>query len=150
MEPPPTATPNYIDAGVWTRGATGINTERSAATTSDGSGATDLKTQTYFSGYQVGSDLGMFNIQNTGWNLHGGITGGEYVASTGEVNFGGSFTNYAVPFLGLYAAALGHGFFPVYVLLRHDFWEGDVTSSAAGLTNARMDGHANAVTAEAG
>ena len=32
--------------------------------------APDLKTQTRFMGYQVGSDLGMFNIQNTGWNLH--------------------------------------------------------------------------------
>jgi fibronectin-binding autotransporter adhesin len=146
---PATATPNQIDGGVWNRDATGMNTERSVATTSLDSGATDLKTQTRFMGYQVGSDLGMFNIQNTGWNLHGGITGGEYVASSGELNFGGSSSNYTVPFLGLYAAATGHGFF-ADVLLRHDFWQGNVSDSTAGLTGARMNGNGNAVTAEAG
>ena len=146
---PATATPNQIDGGVWNRDATGMNTERSVATTSLDSGATDLKTQTRFMGYQVGSDLGMFNIQNTGWNLHGGITAGEYVASSGELNFGGSSSNYTVPFLGLYAAATGHGFF-ADVLLRHDFWQGNVSNSTAGLTGARMNGNGNAVTAEAG
>ena len=149
LSAPATATPNQIDGGVWTQVAAGINTERSVATTSEVSGATDLKTRTYFSGYQVGSDLGMFNIQNTGWNLHGGITGGEYVASTGELNFGGASSRYTVPFLGLYAAATGRGFF-ADVLVRHDFWHGDVTSAGAAITNARMDGNANAVTAEAG
>ena len=149
LSAPATATPNQIDGGVWTRVAAGMNTERSVATTSEVSGASDLKTRTYFSGYQVGSDLGMFNIQNTGWNLHGGITGGEYVASTGELNFGDGSSSYTVPFLGLYAAATGHGFF-ADVLVRHDFWQGDVTSAGAAITNARMDGNANAVTAEAG
>ena len=149
LSAPATATPNQIDGGVWTRVAAGINTERSVATTSEVSGSSDLKTRTYFSGYQVGSDLGMFNIQNTGWNLHGGITGGEYVASTGELNFGDGSSRYTVPFLGLYAAATGHGFF-ADVLVRHDFWHGDVTSAGAAITNARMDGNANAVTAEAG
>ena len=145
---PATTTPNQIDGGVWNRDAAGFNNERSVSTTSQ-SGATDLKTQTRFMGYQVGSDLGMFNIQNTGWNLHGGITGGEYVASSGELNFGGSSSNYTVPFLGLYAAATGHGFF-ADVLLRHDFWQGNVSDSTAGLTGARMNGNGNAVTAEAG
>jgi len=146
---PATATPNQVDYGVWTREGTGMNTERSVATTSLVSGQSDLKTSTHFAGFQVGSDAGVFNIQNSGWNLHFGITGGEYVASTGEENFGGAYSNYMVPFLGLYAAATGHGFF-ADVLVRHDFWEGDVSAAGAGLTNARMNGDANAVTAEAG
>ena len=142
-------TPNQLDAGVWTRGATGMNTDRSVATASAVTGSADLKTQTHFSGYQVGSDLGLFNIQNTGWNLHGGITAGEYVASSGEINLPGASSTYTVPFLGLYVAATGHGFF-ADVLVRHDFWQGDVTASGAGLFSARMDGHANALTAELG
>jgi outer membrane autotransporter protein len=44
---------------------------------------------------------------------------------------------------------LGHGFF-ADVMVRHDFWQGAVTSLAASLTNARMNGGANALTAEAG
>ena len=146
---PASSAPNQVDGGVWTRGATGMNTERSVVTTSAVSGASDLKTQTHFSGSQVGSDLGMFNIQNTGWNIHGGITAGEYVASSSEANFGDGFSNFTVPFLGLYAAATGHGFF-ADVLVRHDFWRGEVTSAGAALTNAGMDGQGNAVTAEAG
>ena len=73
---PPNVTPNQIDAGVWTRGGSGMNTEHSVATDSLGSVPTNLTTQTHFGGAQVGSDLGVFNIQNTGWNLHGGVTGG--------------------------------------------------------------------------
>jgi fibronectin-binding autotransporter adhesin len=146
---PSTTTPNQIDAGVWTRGATGMNTEHSNVTTSLDAGSSELKTQTHFSGTQVGSDLGMFNIQNTGWNLHAGITAGEYIASSSEANFSDGFSNFTVPFLGVYAAATGHGFF-ADVLLRHDFWQGEVTSQGALLTNARMNGAGNAVTAEAG
>jgi fibronectin-binding autotransporter adhesin len=147
---PATATPNQIDSGVWTRGATGMNNERSVVTASLEPGApSDLKTETHFSGYQVGSDVGMFNIQNTGWNLHAGITGGEYAAESSEANFSDGFSSFTVPFLGVYAAATGHGFF-ADVLVRHDFWRGEVTSAGALLTNAQMDGHGNAVTAEAG
>ena len=91
----------------------------------------------------------MFNIQNTGWNLHAGITAGEYVASSSEANFGDGNSNFTVPFLGFYAAATGHGFF-ADVLVRHDFWHGEVSSAGAVLANAPMDGHGNAVTAEAG
>jgi hypothetical protein len=146
---PPKVTPNQIDAGVWTRGATGMNTEHSAVTDSLQSDVVGLKTQTHFGGFQVGSDLGIFNIQNSGWNLHGGVTGGEYDASVGDSGLGAASSSYSVPFLGVYAAVLGHGFFGD-VMVRHDFWEGRVNSSAAGLTNARQNGCANAVTAEAG
>ena len=41
-----------------------------------------------------------------------------------------AFSNFTVPFLGLYAAATGHGFF-ADVLVRHDFWRGEVTSAGA-------------------
>ena len=91
----------------------------------------------------------MFNIQNSGWNLHGGVTGGLYDVSVGDASLGASSKSYNVPFLGLYAAALGHGFF-ADVMVRHDFWQGEVSSPAAGLTNARLNGGANALTAEAG
>ena len=146
---PAAATPNQVDYGFWSRGGTGMNTERTVATTSVVPGPTDLKTATHFSGYQVGSDAGMFNIQNSGWNLHFGVTAGEYVASTSEENFLGASSNYTVPFLGLYAAATGHNFY-ADVLVRHDFWQGDVSSTGVALQNVRMNGDANAVTAEAG
>jgi autotransporter-associated beta strand protein len=145
---PPNITPNQVSAGVWTRGASGMDSEHTDVTDSLGSASSTLKIQTHFDGFQVGSDLGMFNIQNSGWNLHGGVTGGEYDVSVGD-NTGVASGSYAVPFLGLYAAAVGHGFFGD-VMVRHDFWQGNVTSSAAGLMNSRLNGGANAVTAEAG
>jgi fibronectin-binding autotransporter adhesin len=146
---PANATPDQIDYGVWTRGASGMNSDKSVVTSSVISTPTDLKTDTHFSGYQVGSDVGMFNIQNSGWNLHAGITGGEYVASASEANFGESNSSYTVPFLGLYAAVTGHGFY-ADALVRHDFWSGSVTSQDAGITNASMNGNGNAATVEAG
>ena len=145
---PINANPAQIDAGVWTRGATGMNTE-DLVVTSSGTSPANLKTQIHFNGFQVGSDLGVLNIQNTGWNLRGGLTGGEYSASVDEANLNAANSSYFVPFLGLYAAATGHGFF-ADALLRHDFWQGTVTSSLADLTSARMNGDANAVTVEAG
>jgi outer membrane autotransporter protein len=101
----------------------------------------------------------MFNIQNSGWNLHAGITGGEYVASTSGSGFvesspGSGFnagwSSFNVPFLGVYAAATGHGFFADAVY-RHDFWQGEVLNQNAGLTNAALNGgNGNAVTVEGG
>ena len=126
-----------------------MNDEKSVATTSVVANPTDLDIKTHFSGFQVGSDLGMFNIQNGGWNLHAGVTGGEYVASSSASSISGGSSSYTVPFLGVYAAATGHGFF-ADVLLRHDFWQGEVMNSYAGLTNAPMNGHGNAATVEAG
>jgi fibronectin-binding autotransporter adhesin len=156
---PSNPTPNQIDGGVWTRGATGMNTESSVATTSLVPNPTDLQIKSHFSGYQVGSDLGMFNIQNSGWNLHAGITGGEYVASTSGSGFVAStpgsgfnagWSSYNVPFLGVYAAATGHGFFADAVY-RHDFWQGEVFNQNAGLTNAPLSGgNGNSVTVEGG
>jgi hypothetical protein len=156
---PSNPTPNQIDGGVWTRGASGMNTESSVATTSIVPNPTDLQIKTHFSGFQVGSDLGIFNIQNNGWNLHAGVTGGEYVSSTsgagfitssaGSAGFNAGWSSYDVPFLGVYAAATGHGFFADAVF-RHDFWEGEVMNQSAGLTNAPFNGSGNAVTVEGG
>ena len=146
---PANPAPNQVDGGVWTRGATGMNTDKSVVTTNVFSNPTDLKTDLHFSGYQVGSDLGMFNIQNSGWNLHGGVTAGEYVASASEANFGQSNSSYTVPFLGLYGAVTGHGFY-ANALVRHDFWNGSILSPNAGLTNAPMTGNGNAATIETG
>ena len=125
-----------------------MNTE-DLVVTSSGTSSANLKTQIHFNGFQVGSDLGVLNIQNTGWNLRGGLTGGEYSASVDEANLNAANSSYFVPFLGLYAAATGHGFF-ADALLRHDFWQGTVTSSLADLTSARMNGDANALLMVAG
>ena len=126
-----------------------MNTEKAVATDSQGSFPTNITSQTHFGGFQVGSDLGVFNVQNSGWNLHGGVTGGDYDVSIGDEHLGASSASYNVPFLGLYVAVLGHGFF-ADLMVRHDFWDGAVTSGAAGLVNARQNGNANALTAEAG
>ena len=96
-----TPTSNQIDAGVWTRAASGMNTEHSVVTDNTGSDPIGLKSQTHFGGFQVGSDLGIFNVQNNGWNVHGGVTGGEYDASVGDSSLGVANSSYSVPFLGL-------------------------------------------------
>ena len=159
---PANATANQIDGGVWTRDAFGENNEHSVARVTptapgcSGFGtATNLQTTSHFSGTQVGSDLGMFNINGSGWNIHAGLTGGEYWTSSSSNSFslfnpklltqfpefgalasstGSVTTNFSVPFLGVYGAVTGPGFLPgdgvfASVLWRHDFWSGSGTFS---------------------
>jgi len=147
---PAGATPNQIDGGVWVRSAAGMNDEHSTASVPGGVTNTfSLQTISHFAGVQVGSDLGVFNIQNGGWNLHAGITGGEYDAFSSESNYQDTSSEFHVPFLGGYAAVTGHNFF-ADVLIRHDFWQGSVSSQIGGIADAPMNGRGNAVTAETG
>ena len=144
---PPNQTPNYINEGVWTRDAAGFNIEKSSvAATSGTTFNTPLSTITHFHGEQVGGDFAIFNMGGSGWNFHGGLTGGEYDASSSGND---DLTSFRVPFIGAYAAVTGHGF-NANLLVRHDFWYGNISSGGLSLENARMNGEGNAVTAEVG
>ena len=144
---PPNQQANFTNFGVWTRDAAGVNIEKSAVSSSGGSDPTPLSTVSHFSGEQVGADMAVFNAGGSGWNFHAGLTGGEY--DTSSESFGSSHVGFRVPFLGVYAAVTGHGF-NANILIRHDFWYGNVSDDGLALTNARMNGSGNAVTAEAG
>ena len=117
-----------------------------AATSGGINFTTPLSTISHFSGEQVGADMAIYNMGSSGWNMHAGLTGGEYDASSTSF---GSQTAFRVPFVGVYAALTGHGF-NANLLVRHDAWYGHVTDSGLGLTNARMNGQGTAVTAEVG
>ena len=145
---PPNQTPNFISSGVWTRDAAGMNMERSAVTSTFQSTplVTQLSTISHFSGEQVGADFAINNMGGSGWNLHSGLTGGQYMSSASG---NGDFSSFRVPFIGVYTALTGHGF-NANLLVRHDSWYGNINSGALSLSNARMNGNGTAVTAEVG
>ncbi|MGO4870262.1 MAG: beta strand repeat-containing protein [Roseiarcus sp.] len=148
---PQNAKPNQVDGGVWMRSADGVNTDRSTAQLAIGTAtsSSSLQTETHFAGVQVGSDLGVFNIQNSGWNAHAGVTGGEYDTSSSEQDGSATTSNFRVPFVGIYGALSGYGFF-ADAQIRHDSWYGDVSNATAGLANARLDGEGFAASTSMG
>ncbi len=64
-----------------------------------------------FAGMQVGIDGGVFNIDNTGWNLHLGATGGEVFADGRQQLGTDTRGNFNVPFVGVYSALTNGPFF---------------------------------------
>jgi outer membrane autotransporter protein len=66
-----------------------------------------------------------------------------------EARFSGAKTSYDVPFVGLYAAVIGHGFF-ADLQIRGDFYSSKVTDASLGLTNASHGAFGLSVAASAG
>jgi fibronectin-binding autotransporter adhesin len=140
--------PNQWRGGVWVRFADGLN-DISTNSVSNSAGQINSavnSTQTRLLGTQAGSDLGLFNIQNTGWNAHLGVIGGEYGATSSSqaspIGAAPTFTTtqFSVPFVGIYGAVTGHGFF-IDGQLRSDFWYGTVSNGSLGLPGATMNGN---------
>ena len=42
-----------------------------------GSHSAPAKVRSDFNGFQVGADLGVANVEGSGWNTHLGVTGGQ-------------------------------------------------------------------------
>ena len=88
-------------------------------------------------GVQFGVDEGLYNINNSGWNAHLGITGGEaWGYSNDESAYDGSGSA-SMPFFGLYAALTGNGFSGT-VQWRHNQFDLNLNNFDLGLNNREL------------
>jgi Autotransporter beta-domain len=145
--------PNQMGGGLWIRGVGGQNTISSTgtATTPFAPGtslAANSQSRMDFGGFQVGADVGRFNLGASGLNIIVGLTGGMLDATDHELTGSGTF-GFEIPFVGGYAAATWGNFF-ADVLVREDFYSEQVTAAPFGLSNAGVGGNAINVTGSAG
>ena len=107
------------------------------------------RVDTGFSGMQVGIDAGVFNIDNTGWNLHLGLTGGEVFADGTQKIGTQTRANFNVPFIGIYMALTNGPFFSD-LNYRHDYMSNRFTDTVAGLNNRALRIESNSVSGSTG
>jgi len=148
---PPNPAPNQINGGPWIRVSAGRNDVSSTTASADltGTNYAQSKVRSDFDGFQVGMDLGAANIQNQGWNTHLGVTAGQVNLRTQDLVTSGINAQATVPFVGLYGAVNGHGFF-ADVQVRGDFYDLKLSNMAAGLGNSPLVGSAISANASAG
>ncbi len=128
--------PGQKGGGVWGRAIGGqIDTKNTSTTTNvtfaggalPGNVVCNTQTQLDFAGFQVGADLGKFNIN--GWNFHYGATAGYLAAKAKDKTPGPvapSFTNnLEVPFVGGYAALTRGGLF-IDGQMRFDYYQNEL------------------------
>ncbi|MCX7324135.1 MAG: autotransporter outer membrane beta-barrel domain-containing protein [Hyphomicrobiales bacterium] len=158
---PDNCQPNQLMGGPFIRLNTGETTLRSNSIGSGGGTAfsASSRTDARFSGGQGGVDLGICNVNNSGWNLHAGVMGG-YVNSkasgiSATPNPGGSTlpalrtrtkVDMDVPFFGGYVFVTS-GPFTAEFNVRRDDYKSKVTTldldSGAGVVvgpNTRLKG----------
>ena len=122
--------PNTIEGGLWIREKVGHESDDAVSTANNVASANRVSTD--FNGFQVGGDLGRYNISGSGWNALGGVTGGEFFATSAEKIGGTTKGRLEIPYVGAYAA-LTRGPFFVDVLYHHDFYGLRLNDTASGL-----------------
>jgi len=135
--------PDSSGGGLWTRfvagrtdiGSTGSLSATSALPPGLFSVSADSRTRLEFAGFQVGADFARININNSGWTINLGATGG-YVSSEGREREQSLFLTsargrYEVPFFGLYATFIGGNFF-ADVQVRWDFFNMQASEGLIG------------------
>jgi hypothetical protein len=137
----PDARPNQFSLSLWTHAAAGRNDIASGAGTTTGGVVAyqTQKTRALYEGYQVGSDLALSNIENTHFDAHLGVTAGQYFSHAYELLGSATTSAFNMPFVGVYGVLAGHGFY-VDAMARHDFWNVNLTNTAARLDNSRVGG----------
>ncbi len=137
---PDNCQPNQLMGGPFIRLNAGETTVRSNSA-GGGNGATfsgSTKSESRFSGGQGGVDLGICNVNNTGWNLHAGIMGGfvqtKASGNSSTPNPGGAGlaplrtttqVSMEVPFIGGYMFAT-NGPFTAEFNVRKDYYNAKV------------------------
>ncbi|MBM0205250.1 autotransporter outer membrane beta-barrel domain-containing protein [Micromonospora sp. STR1s_5] len=120
---PGAQTPDQFGAGIWVR-ATGGTFDTSVTGVLSGpvpSTSARVRTFSDYSGLQASADVARYNLGDSGYTMHLGVTGGQVnIRSTGPDAPGEA--RFAVPFVGGYMAITGHGFF-FDALVRGDFFE---------------------------
>ncbi|WP_156964611.1 autotransporter domain-containing protein [Methylocapsa aurea] len=148
---PPNPERNQINGGPWIRVAAGQNDVSSIASAQNPNGITSAqeKVRTSFNGFQTGLDLGVANVEGTGWNTHLGVTAGQVLLRTNDLYANNVNSNVQVPFMGIYGAVTGHGFFGDF-LIREDFYGMKLNNPAASLAGSNLNGKAFAANVSAG
>jgi fibronectin-binding autotransporter adhesin len=147
---PDSCTPNQFMGGPFIRLSTGkTSTDLGGSGDIAGGGSpftAQTKTDSRFSGFQVGADFGVCNIQNTNWNLNFGLMGGLVTAKstsnsrTPSPVVGGAdlrtstSSDVDVPFIGIYSF-LTNGPFTFEVNLRKDFYSAKITTPDASTSS---------------
>ena len=150
--------PNQQGGGVWVRSVGGTVDVKSGSSTNatfsapgvpslvNGTVACNTQVRDNYYGVQVGRDISNLNVN--GWNLHLGTTAG-YVSAEGKTS-GVDFTSKTeVPFAGMYGAATLGNFF-ADVVVRGDFYQSSLNSSALNVFNQNFSAHGLSVSASAG
>ena len=158
--------PGSEGGGVWTRAVGGEMTLNSNSqinvldktTVGNATASTTCNTQYHqtFGGYQLGVDIGKFNIG--GWNLILGTTAG-FLQSNGNVvggdilgnlfAAGALHSNTQASFMGTYGVATYGNFF-VDGMVRGDYFETDMNSPSSNLYNQKIGAHGFTVASSAG
>jgi hypothetical protein len=148
---PPNPERNQINGGPWIRVSGGQNDVRSLTSAQNPSGisSAQAKVRTNFNGFQTGVDLGVANVEGTGWNTHLGVTAGQVLLRTNDLLASNVTSDVQVPFVGIYGAVTGHGFFGDFQV-REDFYDMRLTNQAASLSGSRLNGTALAANVSAG
>jgi hypothetical protein len=148
---PPHPSPNQWNGGPWVRFSGGQNdvSATTSAQNPNGTAFAPSKVRTNFNGFQTGMDLGVANVENTGWNTHLGVTAGQVLLNTNDLLLAGVNSASQVPFIGIYGAVTGHGFFADFQV-REDFYGLKITNPAANLRDENLNGNALAANVSAG
>jgi hypothetical protein len=127
---PPGTQPDQFAGGTWIRGIGGflnIDSKSNGAFVDNllpgvsGVASCQSFARSDFFGVQGGIDLGRLDLGGSGWNIHGGITGGYFEANSSVT--GGVTAISQVPFIGIYAALTGGGGFFMDAQARWDFYD---------------------------
>jgi hypothetical protein len=148
---PPNPGRNQWNGGPWVRFAGGAN-NISVGTSADnpmGTAQAQAKVHTTYNGFQTGVDLGLANIEGTGWNTHLGVTAGQVLLRTNDLIGLNISSAVSVPFIGIYGAVTGHNFFADFQV-REDLYDLKLTNPVAFLYGSNLNGRALAVNASAG
>ncbi len=144
--------PNQWAGGPWIRASGGRFNIESTGVASIPNGpelSAINKTTINFAGFQVGTDVGLFNINGSGYNVHVGLTGGQVKAES-KLRGSGSRADFDVPFVGVYGAVTGGPFF-ADVLVRRDLYDIKVIDPIAVANNSEDIGaHGWAVSGSVG
>lgn len=149
---PPDPGRNQWNGGPWIRVADGQNDVHVASFAQNPTGllaTAPVGVRARFSGFQTGVDLGVANIEGSGWNTHLGVTAGQVILRTNDLLGLNVTSAVQVPFFGIYGALTGHGFYADFQV-REDLYSMKISNPAASLSGRDLDGRALAVNASAG
>ena len=137
--------PNTWHGGVWSRGGYADNTIDSTISGGGNLASTNSSVQTQLSGFQVGIDGGLYNIQNSRMNVVVGLMGGEVFANSSSV---GASAQTNVPFIGGYAALTGKGFTGI-IQIRHDQFDMTLDNPDLAVVNQKLNANGMVYSGEA-
>jgi outer membrane autotransporter protein len=140
--------PNHWAWGPWIRYSAGesrVDAHGVATLPFGGNQTADARVKNDFSGFQVGVDTGLYNINGSGYSAHLGVTAGVIDANARE-RVGATSVNFDIPYFGVYGAITGNGF-SADLSVRRDNYNMRVTNETARVFRDKLDGEGTTVNA---